>query len=181
MTVASTLPILDGPERPAGASSGGGAQLHVRVVLERLPDRALDQAQVALLRLGRLGERPGDRRDHEAVRVLGEREGARLAGGADDPARRPREAGQVVGLAAAGAGGQLGGEAGRQRQLQPEGEGRLDRGGALPGGVVEQREVAAEEVVGGAGWRSAESSSLSTESQARAPALRAAAEERSRG
>ena len=53
----------------------------------------------------------------EGVRFRRELEAIALAGGADDPARGPGEAGQVVGLTAAGAGGQLGGEARRQRQL----------------------------------------------------------------
>src|SRR5687768_17711048 len=38
--------------------------------------------------------------DHEPVGVLAQLEGAPLAAGADDPARRPGEAGQVVRLAA---------------------------------------------------------------------------------
>ena len=97
----------------------------------------------------RLGQRLGERLDHEAVRLLGEPEGAGLAAGADDAAGGAGEPGQVLGLAAAGAGGQLGGEAGRQRQLQPEGERRLEAGGPRLGGVVEQRQVAAEQVVGG--------------------------------
>ena len=69
--------------------------------------------------------------------------------GADDAAGGAREAGQVLGLPAARAGGQLGREAGRQRQLEAEGERRLQPRRPRPGGIVEQRQVAAEQVVGG--------------------------------
>ena len=55
----------------------------------------------------------------------------------------------MLGLAAASAGGQLGHEAGRHRQLEPEGERHFELGAARLLGVVEQRQVAAEQVVGG--------------------------------
>ena len=72
-----------------------------------------------------------------------------LAARADDPAGGAGEAGEVLGLAAARAGGQLRGEAGGQGELEPEGERRLEAGGPRQGGVVEHRQVAAEQVVGG--------------------------------
>ena len=97
----------------------------MRVVLERLAHRPLDLAQRRGLGRRRLGQRLAERLDHEAVRLLGERERARLAAGADDAAGGAGEAGQVLGLAAARAGGELRREAGRQRQLEPEGERRL--------------------------------------------------------
>ena len=50
---------------------------------------------------------------------------ARFAADADDAAGGAGEAAQVLGLAAVRAGGELGREAGRQRQLEPEGERRL--------------------------------------------------------
>ena len=53
----------------------------------------------------------------------------------------------MLGLAAGGAGGQLGREAGRQQQLQAEGE-RLGPARVL-GPLVEQRQLVAEQVVGG--------------------------------
>src|SRR6476646_2755911 len=125
----------------------GGAKLHVRVVLERLPHGPLDLAQRPQLGLGSLAERLRQALDHEPMRLLAEREGTRFAAAADDSPGGAGEAGQVLGLAAAGAGGELGGEAGGQRQLQPEGKCRLELRGAGLVGVVEQRQVAAEEVV----------------------------------
>src|ERR1044072_4818596 len=86
-------------------------------------------AQLEVAALGRFDQRPGDRLDHEAVRRLGERKGARFAGGADDAARGAGEADQVIGLAAAGAGGQLRREAGGEGEPEPEGERRVQRGG----------------------------------------------------
>ena len=72
-----------------------------------------------------------------------------LAAATDDTAGGAGETDEVVGLAAARTGGQLGGEAGGERQLEPEGERRLQRRRPRLGGIVEQRQVAAEEVVGG--------------------------------
>src|SRR4051812_36705389 len=60
-----------------------GAQPDMRVVLDRLADRALGLAQRALPGRGRLGERAAQRVDEEPVGVLGQRERARLAGLAD--------------------------------------------------------------------------------------------------
>ena len=101
-----------------------GAELHVRVVLERLGHRAVRERRDLALGRRRLRERPRQGLDHEAVGLLGEGEAVALAARADDAARRAREGAQVVGLAAARAARQLGGEARRQRQLQPEGERR---------------------------------------------------------
>ena len=84
----------------------------MRVVLERLGDRPFDLAQGERLGDGSLGQWLGQRLDHEVVSLLGELEGAGFAAGADDSAGGPGEANQVLGLATAGAGGQLGGEAG---------------------------------------------------------------------
>ncbi len=84
-----------------------------------------------------------------------DRESARLAGAADDAAGGARERDDPLPLAAAGAGAELGREPRRQSQLQPEGEPdrvpvRPEAGdGILAGPAVEQRQVAAEQVVGG--------------------------------
>ena len=53
---------------------GRGSQVHVRVVLERLGDRPVGLRGDAALRTRRLRQRPGERVDHEAVGLLGERE-----------------------------------------------------------------------------------------------------------
>src|SRR5687767_9506937 len=76
-------------------------QAHVGVVLERLRDRALDLAQGALGSARGGGQRAAQCLDHEPMRLAGELEGAPLAGGADDPSGRAREAHQPVRLAAA--------------------------------------------------------------------------------
>ena len=79
------------------------------------------------------------------VRVLVERERAGLAGAADDAAGRAGEADEVLALAAGGAAGELRREAGREQQLQAEGE-RVRAAGA--GGIaVEQRELVGQQVV----------------------------------
>ena len=83
----------------------------------------------------------------EAVRLGAERERARLAAGADHAAGARREAAEVLGLAAGGAAGQLGREAGCEQELQAEGE-RL-RPARLLGLLVKQRQLVAEQVVGG--------------------------------
>ena len=115
------------------------------MVLERLEDRPLGLRERARRRVRRLGQRAAERADEEVVRLLAERERARLAGRADDAARRAGEADQVLALAAARAGGELRREAGGQQQLEPERE----RVGArrAPGIGVEQRELVGEQVV----------------------------------
>ena len=128
---------------------GGRAQLHMRMVSNVSPDGTLDLAQGLFLGARSLGQGAADRADHEAVRVFGERETARFAAGADDPAGSPGEAAQVLGLAAVGTGGELGRETGRQGELEPEGERRLQARRPRLVRVVEQRQVAAEQVVGG--------------------------------
>ena len=110
----------------------------MRVMLKRLTHRPLDLAQRPRLSLGRLAEGLGETLDHEPVRFLAEREGAGFAAAADDPAGGAGEADQVLGLAAVGAGGELGSEAGDQRQLQPEGKGGRELGGSALRGIVEQ-------------------------------------------
>ena len=126
-------PIIGGAGPVSTAKAGlqaAEAKLHVSVVLERLADGALDLAQRRRLGLGRLAERLRQRLDHEPVRFLGEAEGAGFAAAADDAPGGAGEAGQVLGLAAARAGGELGDEAGDQRQLEPEGERRFEAGAA---------------------------------------------------
>src|SRR3954453_10058576 len=114
-------------------------------MLERLGDRALRLGECAWRRVGALGERAAERRDHEAVRLLVEREGAGLAGAADNASRGTREADEVLALAARGAARELWGEAGREQELQPEGEGvRTPRTRRF---AVEQCELVGEEVV----------------------------------
>ena len=73
-----------------------GAQAQVRVVLERLQDRPLRLRERARRRVRRVGQRASERADEEVVRLLAERERARLAGRADDAARGAREAGEVL-------------------------------------------------------------------------------------
>ena len=122
-----------------------GPQAQVRVVLERLEDRPLGLGERARRRVRRLGQRAAERADEEVVRVLAERERARLAGRADDAARGAGEADQVLALAAARAGGELRREAGRQQQLEPERERVAARRARRIG--VEQRELVGEQVV----------------------------------
>ena len=74
-----------------------------------------------------------------------ERERARLAGAADDAARRAGEADEVLALAAGGAAGELRREAGGQQQLEAEGE-RVGAARAV-GVAVEQRELVGQQVV----------------------------------
>ena len=82
---------------------------------------------------------------------LVEREGARLAGRADDAAGGAGEAGEVLALAAGRAGGELWGEARGEQQLEAEGE-RVGAAGA--GGLaVEQRELAYDDYQGARGAR----------------------------
>ena len=86
-----------------------------------------------------------------------EREPPALARRADHAAGGAREPAQPVGLAAARACRQLGREPRRQRQLDPEGERRRKPGRAVAAAdrrssrlrAVEDRQVAAEQVVGG--------------------------------
>ena len=92
------------------------------VVLERVGDRPLGLAQRAGVSRRRLGQRPADGVDQEGVRLLGQRERARLAGRAHHAARGAREAAEVLALAARGARGQLRRQAGGEQQLEAEGE-----------------------------------------------------------
>src|SRR3954471_12319890 len=134
-----------GTSEPTCLSRSDRPQPQVRVVLERLEDRPLRLGERARLGFGRLRERPAERGDHERVRVLVERERVRLAGAADDAAGGPREAHDVLAIAARGAAGELWREAGGQQQLEPERE-RVRAAGALRLGV-EQRELVGGEAV----------------------------------
>src|SRR5436305_3389304 len=118
------------------------------MVLERLAHGALYLTQSEWLGSGSFAERIRQSRNHEPVRFLAEREGTRFAAGADDTAGSAGEADQMLGLAAVCAGGELGREAGDERQLQPEGEGRFELCRPRLGRIVKERQVAAEEVVG---------------------------------
>src|SRR5436305_9994254 len=111
------------------------------MMLECLPDGPLDLAQRLLLRRGRRGKRAADRSDHEAMRAFGERKSACFAADADDPAGSAREAAQVLGLAAVGAGGELGRKAGGEGELEAEGERGLEARRLRLVGVVEQGQV----------------------------------------
>ena len=102
-------------------------------------------ASARALGVRRLGQRAAERGDEEVVALLREREGAGLAGAADDAARRAGEADQVLGVAARGAGGQVRREAGGEQELEPERE-RVGARGPL-GRAVEQRELVGEQVV----------------------------------
>ena len=115
----------------------------MRVVLQRVDDRALGLGEGAGRGVGRGGERAAERGDHERVRLLVEAERVGLARAADDAAGRAGEADEVLALAAGRAAGELGREAGGEQQLQPEGE-RVGAVGAL-GLVVEQRELVGEQ------------------------------------
>jgi len=118
------------------------------VVLEGLADSAIRLGGHRPLDHRRLRQRPRQGLDHEPVGLLGEREAVALAARADHSPRGAGEGGDVVALAAAGAARQLRREAGGQRQLQAEGERRA--GGAGEGRIdIEQRQVVAEQVVGG--------------------------------
>ena len=72
-----------------GVSRPGAAQM--RVVLERGEDRPLGLRERRRRRLRRLGQRAAERADEEVVRVLPERERARLARRAHDAARGPEK------------------------------------------------------------------------------------------
>ncbi len=130
-------------------SLSGGTQLDVRVVLQSLANCALDLAQSARLGLGSFVERLRQAADHEPMGFLVERKGPRFAAGADDTAGGAGESDQVIGLAAERAGGELRSETGDERQLDPERERGLVARCARRGGIVEQSQVATEEVVGG--------------------------------
>src|SRR5205085_12682849 len=79
--------------------------------------------------------------------LLAERERRRLARAADDAAGRSREAAEVVGVAARGAGRELRREAAGDEQLEAEGELVGGAGGALV--VVEQSQLVGEQVEDG--------------------------------
>ena len=115
------------------------------MVLDGGVDRALCLGERALGGLGRVSEWTAEGGDEEVVGRLVEPERARLAGAADHAAGGAGEALEVLALATARAGGELGREAGRQQQLEAEGE----RVGAarLVGLRVEQRELVGEQVV----------------------------------
>src|SRR6478735_1653181 len=135
------------PPSPSPVPLSSSPKLHMRMMLQRFAHCPLDLPQVAQLRLRSLAQRLRQYLDHEPVRLLAERKRARFAAAADDPAGSAGETHQMLGLSTARAGGELGGEAGGQRQLEAEGEGRLQLRRARLIGVVEQRQVAAEQVV----------------------------------
>ena len=93
----------------------------------------------------RVGQRPADGVDQEGVRLLVQRERARLAGAAHHAAGGAREAAEVLALAARRARGQLRRQAGGEQELEAEGE-LVGVPGARRLGV-EQRELVAEQVV----------------------------------
>ena len=78
------------------------------------------------------------------VRLLAEREARRLAGAADDAAGGARERGEVVGLAARRAGGELRREAGGEQELEAKRE-LVGVRARMRRPRVEQRELVAEE------------------------------------
>src|SRR4051812_10595258 len=121
------------------------AKAHVRVMFHGLPDRTIYLFERRFRGWRRLRERLGQRIDHEPMGLLAHRERTRLAAWADDSAGRRRERAEVLALAAGGAAGELGNEAGGQQQLQPEGE-RLGRR-RQRGIGIEQCELVAEQVV----------------------------------
>jgi hypothetical protein len=94
----------------------------VGVVLHGLGEGAIGLAEGGIRRLRSLRQRAADRRDHERVGFLAEREGACLAAATDHAAGSRREPGQVVGLPTGRARSELWREAGREQQLQPERE-----------------------------------------------------------
>ena len=115
------------------------------MVLERVDDRALGLGQSERLGGGRLRQRAAERGHHERVRILGERERARLARAADDAAGGAGEADEVLALAARGTRGELRGEARRQQQLEPERE--PVRAAGARRFAVEQRQFVGQQVV----------------------------------
>ena len=150
--------LLDGvgpPGRPRVLRRG--PQADVGVVLERLRDRALGLAQRALrgARRAAASGRPSASTMNRCASGESSKPPRSHAAQTTPPAA-PEKPDQALRLAAARAGGELGGEPGRQRQLEAEGERRGRPGGAIPRAVaarrllaVEQRQVAAEQVVGG--------------------------------
>src|SRR3954468_8959626 len=134
-----------GTSEPTCLSRSDRPQPQVRVVLERLEDRPLRLGERARLGFGRLRERPAERGDHERVRALVECERVRLARAADDAAGSPREADDVLAIAARRAAGEMRREARGQQQLEPERE-RVRAAGPRRLGV-EQRELVREQVV----------------------------------
>ena len=142
--------VIDVLHRDRACSHAAGSyprkrrsQSNVRVMLERLGDRAVGLAQRERARRRRFGERRAERAGEKAVRLLAEREARRLACAADDAARRAAERREVVGLAARRARGELRREAGGEQQLEPERELVGVRGLLRP--RIEQRELVAEE------------------------------------
>ena len=132
------VPVLM-PRRVTGHGRGAPGSLH----------RPLDLAQSMGFGRRSFDQRLRQRFDHEAVGFFGEGEGSGLAAGADDAARGAREARQVLRLAAVGAGGELRREAGDQGQLEAEGERDFEADRPRLARLVEQREITAEQVVGG--------------------------------
>src|ERR1700749_1057725 len=106
------------PRRPSRS-----AKLDVRMMLEGLPHRPFDLAECPRVSLRRLTQRFRQGVDHEAVGSLVKGERTRFATSADDTAGRAGKADQMLCVTAAGAGGELGGEAGHERQLGGEGWG----------------------------------------------------------
>src|SRR4051794_22876966 len=127
-------------------SSCDASQTNVCMVLQRLRYGAVSLSERG--RVGFGGVRQGRARglDQEVVGAGAQGDRAGLAARADDAAGACREAADVLAVAAVRAAGELGGEAGREQQLEPERERVRTRGRLRVG--VEQLELAAEQVVG---------------------------------
>src|SRR3954447_13789765 len=116
------------------------AQADVGVVLHRFGDAALGRPQRRCRGLRRVRERRPQGGRQEAVALLSQGEGARLAGAADDAARGAREADEVLALPARGAARQLRGQAGGQQQLEAERE-LVGERRVVPGVLLQQPEL----------------------------------------
>src|SRR3954462_8753688 len=96
-----------GTSEPTCLSRSDRPQPQVRVVLERLEDRPLRLGERARLGFGRLPERPGGGGGPGRGRALVECDRVRLARAADDAAGSPREADDVLAIAARRAAGEM--------------------------------------------------------------------------
>ena len=132
MVFTGSLPPMASIGRGSGRAGRSRHQPQVRVVLERLRDRALDLPERRRGDNGDLRQRAAERLGHEVVGSLVQREGRSLARSAHDAAGRTGEADQVLALAAAGARAELGRQTGREQQLQA----KRQRAGAAAGGTA---------------------------------------------
>jgi magnesium transporter len=142
------VPVIIAASEAAGERSGDASKPHVCVVLEGSGHRPVHLGECRRASGRKLVERRGDRVGHERVGLVAQVEAvARQTIAADDPAGSRGKAHYLLPAPAAGTACQLGQEAGREQQLQPEGEQVCGTGRRWI--RVEQLQLPAEQVVGG--------------------------------